>query len=616
MSLTQALNTSLSGLRATQTGMALVAGNVANAQTPGYVRRTLNLQTAIGSQTGGGVLVGAVNRELDQFVQRQLRVEMSGGGFAELRAQMYQRLQGLYGAPGSDSALETVFNNFTTALQTLSTSPESGAARSAVMSTAQVLTQHLNSLTDDIQALRQDAESGLAESVASANAAMQKISDLNTQLAQSTGISAANAALEDQRDSYVDQLADLIDIRIVKGEHNEYNIFTNSGIQLVGSSAAQFSFNAQGTITPATLWDPDPTKSTVGTLNLIQANGGTFDLIANNGIRSGRIAAFIDMRDHVLVQAQAQLDGIAAAMSKALSDDQVNGSTATSGAQAGFDLVTTGLQAGDSMHLTYTDGTGEHTVTIIRVDDSSVLPLSNLQTPDPNDRVIGVDFSNGLASVAADLNTYFNNKITFSASGATLRVLDDGNANTTAIDSFSLRRTASSLTGGISLPFFTDGANLYSGVIDATGEQSIGFAGRIGVNPLLLGDPSKLVLYNSTIATGDPARPNFIYDRMTGTPYTFSPDTGIGIATAPFSGDLTSFLRQMLSQQGDAAANAQSLSEGQTVVVNALRTRFADQAAVNIDQEMAHLISLQTAYGASARIMSAVRDMIDQLLKL
>ena len=72
----------------------------------------------------------------------------------------------------------------------------------------------------------------------------------------------------------------------------------------------------------------------------------------------------------------------------------------------------------------------------------------------------------------------------------------------------------------------------------------------------------------------------------------------------------------MISQQGEAAATAQSLQQGQEIVVNSLQQRFADQSNVNIDEEMANLLKLQTAYGANARVLSAVRDMIDQLLKL
>src|SRR5437016_3988196 len=162
MSLSQALNTASSGLRVTQAGLSLIATNVANAQTPGYVRKTMDITTAT-EGTGGGVRVGTVNRELDQYLQRQLRVESAGGSYADLRTSFYDRLQGLYGAPGSDSSLETAFNNFTSSMQSLVTSPDSTAARSVVLSNAQVLAQTLNSLSTDIQALRGDAESGLSD---------------------------------------------------------------------------------------------------------------------------------------------------------------------------------------------------------------------------------------------------------------------------------------------------------------------------------------------------------------------------------------------------------------------------------------------------------------------
>ena len=46
------------------------------------------------------------------------------------------------------------------------------------------------------------------------------------------------------------------------------------------------------------------------------------------------------------------------------------------------------------------------------------------------------------------------------------------------------------------------------------------------------------------------------------------------------------------------------------------KQRVADSSGVNVDQEMANLISLQTAYGANARVMSVVQEMIDTLLKM
>lgn len=574
------------------------------------------MQTVAASDLGGSVRVAAVTREIDQYVQRQLRVETAGGGYADLRAQFYSRIQGLLGAPGSDAALETVFNNFTNALQALSTSPDSAAARSNVLSSAQVLTQNLNGLTTDVQSLRSDAESGISDSIASANDAMQKIAMINTQLSHSSGVSAADASLMDQRDNYVDQLSQLMDIRVVVGDHGEYNVFTNSGVQLVGATAAKLEFQAQGTVTANTQWDADPSKSTLGTIKLVQPNGSYVDLVANNSIRSGKIAAYLEMRDKTLPQLQSQLDAMAAAMSSALSNEKV---PAQAGSGAGeFSLDTTGLQQGNTISLAYTDAQGKtHNLTLVRADDRSTWPLSNSVTADPNDEVLGVDFSGGMAGVVNQLNAKFGGKLTFSNPSGNVLKVEDAPSSGFHSSAMSMTRTASSLTGtGASLPFFTDGGDLYTGAITANGSQSVGLAGRIAVNPNLLADPSKLVAYNSSIAAGDSTRPDFIYQQLTGTSFAFGAETGLGNSTSPFSGDIGTYLRQVLSQQGEAASNATSLSQGQQVVVNALKQRFADQSGVNVDQEMANLLTLQTAYGANARVMSTVKDMFDMLLKM
>ena len=87
--------------------------------------------------------------------------------------------------------------------------------------------------------------------------------------------------------------------------------------------------------------------------------------------------------------------------------------------------------------------------------------------------------------------------------------------------------------------------------------------------------------------SGDATRPNFLYDRLNSAVLSFSPQSGIGTAAAPFSGSIHAFMRQVISQQGEAAEAAANLKQGQDVVFNALQQRFNDSAAVNIDQEMA-----------------------------
>src|SRR6185369_6134667 len=178
------------------------------------------------------------------------------------------------GAPGSDSTLETALNNFTTSLQSLSTSPDSTAARSSVVDAAQVLSQQLNGLTGDIQGLRTDAELGLADAVTRANDAMARLAQINQQIASQPADTNVLAGLLDQRDHYLDQLAQTMDINVVENANHQVTVATNSGVQLVSSNqAAQLQFDAHGTITANSAWDTDPAKRTVGTLTLVGTNG-------------------------------------------------------------------------------------------------------------------------------------------------------------------------------------------------------------------------------------------------------------------------------------------------------------------------------------------------------
>src|ERR1700759_3638142 len=126
MSLTQALSTSLAGLNTTQANLSVVSGNVANANTPGYIEEVGN-QIELGEvgSPGSGVQFEGVNRDLNLQLQTQLWTESSGGSYADAKSQLYQQLQQVYGTPGSPGAFDTSFNNFTAAVQSLTTSPGS-----------------------------------------------------------------------------------------------------------------------------------------------------------------------------------------------------------------------------------------------------------------------------------------------------------------------------------------------------------------------------------------------------------------------------------------------------------------------------------------------------------
>ncbi|HKS18975.1 MAG TPA: flagellar hook-associated protein FlgK [Bradyrhizobium sp.] len=625
MGLSQALSTAMSGLRATQASLSLVSSNVANAETPGYVKKTINQVTGTTGDYGSSVLVNGVNRQLDQYLQSQVRTETSGATYSSIRATYLANLQTVYGNPDESGTVEGAFNSLLTAVQGLSTSPDSQSARIGVVNAAQMMAQQLNATTQGIQNLRANAETGINDSVITANHALAQIAAINVQLQGTGQTDASTASLLDQRDQYIDQLSQLMDIRTVTNNLNQVTVFTNSGVQLVGTEAAQLSFNPQGTMTPNTLYNTDPTKSNVGTITINFPHGGSYDMVSTNSIRSGKLAAYLELRDKTLVQAQAQVDQFAAAMSSALSDKTTDGVAAPASVapQAGFDLDLAGMRSGNVIHVTYKDNTtgATHNLSIMRVDDPSVLPLADTATLDPNDEVLGVEFSGGMASVVSQLNAALGSSASLqfsNPSGSTLRVLDDGAVNRSDVTAASVTTTMSSLTSGNpQLPLFTDNGVPFSGAITANGSQQTGFAGRISINNALLGDPSRTIVFSTSplTAAGDSTRSDFILNQLSSGTYRYSPQTGIGTTAAPFTGTLSNFARQFIGQQGEAATAAQQLADGQNVVLNTLQQKVTATSGVNIDDEMAHLLALQNAYSANARVMSSIKQMYDTLIQ-
>jgi len=618
MGLSSALASALSGLRANQAALSITSANVANANTPGYITQTSNQIEVPSGGPGASVQVTGVTRELDTFVQNQLRTEIGGGGFADQTANILGQLQSLYGTPGSVGTLETAFNNFTSAVQAISTSSNGLSSQTTALAAAQALAQQLNTTSQGIQTLRSNVEQDIGASAAQANTDLNQIAAINTKLQGLNPTDPAAATLEDQRDNAINDLARLVDVKVSSTGNNQVNIFTTTGIQLVGAGlASQFSFSSQGTLTPTSLYNSDPTKSGVGTLSITLPNGSSLDVVANNIISSGRIAADLKLRDQTLVQAQTQVDQFAATLASSLSDQTTAGTAATSGTQTGFDLNVANLQPGNTINLSYTDNTTgtQQQVSIVRVDDPSALPLPS--PPGVSPKVIGVNFPGGLASVVAQLNAALGpNHLQFSSpSGNTLRVLNDttGGATLTAA---SVTSTVSSLTSGSpQLPLFTDSGSLYTGAITGSGSELTGLAGRITVNQALLNNPANITVFSNSPPTpaGDTTRTDFIYSQLTKGSFTYSPQTGLGSATAPFTGTIGNYLQQFLSLQANTATSATQLQQGQDVVVSTLQQKFDSTAKVNIDTELSNLIALQNSYAANAHVMSVIQSMMATL---
>jgi flagellar hook-associated protein 1 FlgK len=619
MSLNEALSIAMSGLRANQAAMSLISSNVANQETPGYIRKTIDQATSNSGAYGSSVTVVGINRELDQYTQAQLRMETSGAAYASLRSTVLQQLQSLYGDPGSVGTLENAFNALTTAVQALSTSADSQSARIGVVNAASALTQQLNLMTQGIQTLRGNAETGIKDSVTSANNLLKQIASINNQLRTNplggTSTDSSTAALLDQRDQYVTQLSELMDIRVSTNNTNQVTVFTGSGIELVGNEAATLSFNSQGTVTANTVWSSEADESSLGSVMIEFPGGSSINLTSVGAIKSGKIAAYTELRDKTLIEAQSQLDQFA---DQTITGTAVPPAPVPSGTPAGFALDVSGMKSGNVIHLTYTDAATnqQRQVSLVRVDDPRVLPLSNDTTADPNDQVIGIDFSGSFAAVLGQLNAALGGNVTFSGTSTSLNILNNPAFSKIDSASVTITKDANALSDGSpQIALFTDSGSAYSGAIGFSGSQITGLAGRLTVNNAVIADPAKLVMYANSTLAADTTRPAFILNQLTNASYTYGAQTGVGSASAPFKGSLLSFMRQFTSQQGAAADAAKQLADGQSVVLNTLQERMSSTSGVNMDEEMAHLLSLQNAYSANARVMSTVNDMYKTLMQ-
>jgi len=614
MGLSSALATAMSGLRANQAALSIISSNVSNAQTPGYITQTPNQIEVASGGFGSTVTTTGVNRELDLFVQNQLRTETGGGGYANQIANILGQLQSVYGTPGGQGTLETTLGNFTTALQSLSNSPSDSAAQGVALSAAQSLAQQLNSTTQGIQSLRSNVAQDIGNSANQANADMSQIAQLNTQLQGLSPTDPQAATLMDQRDNAINDLSKYVDVRVVTSSANQVSVFTNSGIQLVGDGlASSFTYSSPGALTATSLYSTNPAQNGVGTFNIKLPNGAAIDVASNNVLSSGQIAADLKLRDQTLVQAQTQVDQMAATLASSLSDITTAG-TAVIGSPAGFSVNTSNVLPGNTINLTYTDSATntQHQISIVNVTDPAALPLQNGANANP--LLVGVNFSLGMGSAVSQLNTALGSLgLQFTNSGSTLNLLG---SPTATVNAASTTTTVTSMTSGNpQLALFTDGGSLYTGQYTAGGSQMTGLAGRITVNPAVLSNASALSNYTTPTAAGDNTRSSFMFSQLTSGTFSYSPSTGLGSAAQPFKGTIANYLSQFMSQQSNAATVATQLQQGQSVVVSTLQQKFDSTSSVNIDTEMANLIQVQNTYAANAHIMSVVQSMMQSLLQ-
>src|SRR3954469_2645748 len=98
MSLTLALNTALSGLQVAQSAIQVTSNNITNANTPGYSRKIANLETVVLGNTGAGVNMASVTRQVDNYLAREARSSSSDLTSLTTQNSYYEQMQSLFGS--------------------------------------------------------------------------------------------------------------------------------------------------------------------------------------------------------------------------------------------------------------------------------------------------------------------------------------------------------------------------------------------------------------------------------------------------------------------------------------------------------------------------------------
>lgn len=306
--MTLGLDSALSGLRVAQRQLDVISGNVSNASTEGYSRKILPQQTqVVGGQTIG-VLGGAVIRQVDMAVQKDVWTQVSATSFYDVQAGYMSQIQNFNGPPDKELSIAATIAGLQDDFVKLANTPDDVVQLNQTVIKAQAVVKKFNAYSSLINQMRNDTQTQITDSVGQANNLLSSIADLNSRIKFTTSIGGSVAALEDQRDTAIRNLSELIGITSFRRADNVLVVQTIQGQQLADERAETLYFkpgalSAQSAYpsSAAGLYIGDPTKS------------ATVPDITTIGI-GGKIGGELDMRDNVLPRYQAQIDEMAQKM--------------------------------------------------------------------------------------------------------------------------------------------------------------------------------------------------------------------------------------------------------------------------------------------------------------
>ncbi|MGE4278402.1 MAG: flagellar hook-associated protein FlgK [Magnetospirillum sp.] len=550
MSMNLALSSATSSLRTIQSELAIASNNIANADTEGYtVKSATKVSTTIGGNgIGTGVTITGLTSSVDANLLKSIISATSDYSEASVTQQFLDQLADIMGQLSSSDSGDTLassLSDLSSTFEELAATPESETLKTQAVLQMTDTAAELRDQSAQVQDLRAQADQDVETAVQTVNDTLHAIDELNDSIVSAQARGDSTADLEDQRMVLVSQLSEQINISYYTDETGSMSIYTG-GQPLLNSSVHELSYQATNMVTSETVY---PTG-----FDAISLNG----VDITNSIKSGSLAALVELRDETLVEVQDQLDAIATDLM-----DQLNALN-----NQGSALPAPSTLTGTTDGLTGTDAlSASGTLTIAVTDEDGTL-------------VNSADIDMTTITSVDDLLTQLN-----AVSGISASLDADGQLVIETTDSTTGVALSGGTIGGESVSSYFGMNDLFTG----TGAENIYVRSDISADPSLL-----------SVASVS--------------------DDGLSLSAGALSQSMADVISTdkaaaLVADVGSWADAADSNATSKETTLTALTDSFSSRYGVNIDEETARISELENAYQASAQVLSAIQEMFDALLQ-
>lgn len=357
MSLNSIMNIATSGMNTAQQQLRVISDNVSNVNTPGYIRKIADQQSWASQGVGAGVEVARIRLATDRFLQAASLNAGADAGRQAVRYELFDHIQSLFGDPGADTGFFSQIDKIFSAFSTSAENATSGPLRQDAIWKTQAMFDEAARVAKEIQATREEADGRLASAVDRVNDLVEQIEKLNVDIAKANVVGTDSTGAQTIQASLINELSELMDVRITTRSVGGVEVRTGAGILLAGQGASKLEYNRAGAVS---------SESVFNQIMITEPNGQRRPL--TEGLASGEIKGLLELRD---VDAPAAADRLGELMTR-LADELNRAHNASSAVPA--PSVLNGRNVGQTLETALAGFTG--TTTITTVNDQGVIQNS------------------------------------------------------------------------------------------------------------------------------------------------------------------------------------------------------------------------------------------------